>query len=137
VVESLIADYRKQLEKLLDLYLADAFPKEMLTERKTRLETTIKALEKEQAGLVAKLEAQTLTENEIRTLQEFAVKIGAGLEQADFQARCGVIEALDIQVTLTVEDEVKVAYLHCALPGQDAILVMSQHTRWSARRYGR
>ena len=31
----------------LDLYLSGDIPKEMLTERKTRLETTIAALEKE------------------------------------------------------------------------------------------
>lgn len=39
------------MEKLLDLYLTEDFPKEALTERKSRLETTIAALSEEKADL--------------------------------------------------------------------------------------
>jgi hypothetical protein len=54
VTEDLLADNRTQLKRLLDLYLAGNFPKEMLVESKTRLETTMEALEKERAGLTAR-----------------------------------------------------------------------------------
>jgi len=73
VVDDLLADNRAQLERLLDLYLSGEFPKEALTDRKIRLETTISALEKERAGLVAHLEARTLTADQIKiskTLQQ-------------------------------------------------------------------
>jgi site-specific DNA recombinase len=128
VVESLIADNRKQLGRAIDLYLSGDFPKEMLTERKMRLETTIAALEKEQAGLTDRLEARTLTEGQLQSLQEFATKIEEKLECANFRIRRGVIETLDIQVTLTLEQGQQVAYIHCTLPGQDTVLELSQHT---------
>jgi hypothetical protein len=131
VVDSLIADNRKQLEKLLDLYLTDDFPKEMLTDRKARLETTIGALDKERAGLVAQLEVQTLTRAQIQSLQEFSTRIGKGMENADFQTRRGLIEDLDVTVTLTVEDGEKVAYPRCILPwGRDVLFIDTQHTGW-------
>ncbi|MBL7063762.1 MAG: hypothetical protein ISS49_06060 [Anaerolineae bacterium] len=51
VVDDLLADNRRQLERALDLYLSGDFDKERLTERKTRLEKTIAALERKQAHL--------------------------------------------------------------------------------------
>jgi len=120
VVESLVAENWKKLEKLLDDYLEeDDFLKEMLVDRKARLETTIDALEKERAGLVARLEAQTLTEEQLRSLQEFAAKVGEHIEYDNFQMRRGVIEALDVRATLVVEDGKKVAYPRCRLPLPD------------------
>jgi hypothetical protein len=117
VVGDLIAGKQTQLDRLLDLYLSGEFPKEVLTERKARLETTISALEKERAGLVTRLEARTLTPGEIQSLQDFAAKVGQGLEVADtdFETRRRVIEYLDVQTTLTVEDGQKVAYAQCIL----------------------
>jgi site-specific DNA recombinase len=44
VVDDLLNKNREQMERLLDLYLAGDFPKEVLTERKTRLHETIAAL---------------------------------------------------------------------------------------------
>jgi len=48
------------------------FPKEVLTDRKTRLETTITALEEERANLTIQLEAVTLTDEQIVTITGFA-----------------------------------------------------------------
>ena len=128
VVESLAADNQKRLEKLLDLYLAGDFPKEMLTERKARLEATIDALSKERAGLTVQLEAQTLTDEQKQSIQDFAARVRAGIEDADFQTRRGVIESLDVTVTLAVEDGQKVAYPRCVLPGgQDALPIDTHH----------
>jgi len=45
VVDDLLADNQKQLDRLLDLYLSGDFQKDVLTDRKTRLEKTIRALE--------------------------------------------------------------------------------------------
>jgi site-specific DNA recombinase len=127
VVDSLIDDNQRQLEKLLDLYLAGDFPKEMLTDRKTRLETTIDALGKERAGLAASLEAVTLTGEQIQTIQDFAAEVRGGLESADFATRRGVIELLNVTVTLAVEDGVKVVYPRCMLPGGRKVLSIDQY----------
>jgi hypothetical protein len=135
MLESLIADNQKQLEKLLDLYLAGDFPKEMLTERKARLETTIDALGKERTALAASLEAATLTHEQILSIQEFAARITQGMEKADFEmhfeTRRGIIEDLDVTVTLAVEDGQKVAYPRCVLPGGQDTLSIGTHHSWS------
>jgi site-specific DNA recombinase len=117
IIDGLIASNQVQLERLLDLYLAADFPKDMLVDRKSRLESTIEALEKERVSLVAHLDGQKLTEDQTRTLQDFAERVADGLEQADqdFEARCEIIDALGLRVTLTVEDGENVVYVHCIL----------------------
>jgi site-specific DNA recombinase len=88
VVDDLLSDNRRRLEKLLDLYLSGDFDKDVLTDRKARLETTIAALEKERADLAVFLESQ-LSDEAIATLMDFARKVSGGLEIADqdFEAR--------------------------------------------------
>ena len=115
MVDNLLADNRRQLERLLDLYLSGDFDKEMLIERKARLETTIEALERERAGLTAQLEAQTLTPEQIESIREFAAKVASGLDTAsnDPNAQRAILEMLDVHVALTVEDGEQVAYVHC------------------------
>jgi hypothetical protein len=126
VVDNLLGDNRSQLERLLDLYLSGDFPKEILIERRKRLETTIEALEKERVGLVARLEEQTFTPDQMQTIRDFAAQEAEGLERADqdFETRRRMIEALDVQATLTVEDGVKVAYARCIL-GQSVLSTAS------------
>jgi site-specific DNA recombinase len=115
VVDDLLADNEAQLERLLDLYLAGDFPKEMLTERKTRLEATIAALEREREALAAQIAERTLTQEQVQSLQEFASRVAEGLDaaDADFATRRGIIEDLDVWVTLAVEDGQKVVYARC------------------------
>ena len=115
VVDDLVGDNRAQLDRLLDLYLSGEFPKDVLTDRKSRLEKTVLALEEERAGLVAHLEARSLSVEQIETIRDFAAKIGENLEAMDgyFNGMRGLIEVLDVQVTLTVEDGEKVAYARC------------------------
>jgi hypothetical protein len=108
---------RQQLERLLHLYLSGEFPKEALTDGKTRLEKTILALEKERAGLVACLEAGELTESQIKTLKDFVAKVADGIDvaDADLETRRGVVEALKVQAILKVEDGQKVVRARCML----------------------
>jgi hypothetical protein len=116
VIDDLLAGNQRQLEKLLDLYLSGNFPKEVLTERKTRLETTIAALEKERVNLVTTLESQTLTDAQIATIEEFAREVAGGLEEAKtFEAKRRIIDDLDVTVRLVMEDGLRVAYLYCLI----------------------
>jgi site-specific DNA recombinase len=138
VVDDLIADNTTQLERLLDLYLSGDFPKETLTDRKSRLERTILALESERSGLETQLEAQLLTEKQIQSIQEFAAKVGEGLEAIgdDFDTKRRIIEELDVWATLSVEDGQKVVYVRCML-GDEELSIETSHTRRAAQRGAR
>jgi site-specific DNA recombinase len=129
VIDDLLSDNRRQLEKLLDLYLSGDFDKTMLTDRKTRLETTITALEKEQTDLAMFLESQ-LSDEAIATLTDFTKKVSAGLELAeeDFEAKRQIIDLLDVRATLTIEDGQKVAYVRC-LVDETALSIESTTTK--------
>ncbi len=130
VVEDLLADNQTQLRRLLDLYLAGDFPKEVLIERKKRLETTMDALEKERTSLSAQLEAQTLTSEQIQSLKDFATEVAEGLERADadFETRRQIIDTLDVRATLAIEDEEKVVYVRCII-GDDVLSVANNSIR--------
>jgi hypothetical protein len=133
IIDDLLADNRRQLEKLLDLYLSGDFDKEMLTDRKARLETTIGALEKERADLLATLEVQTLTDDQIMTIEDFAREVAGGLEEAEasFDARRHIIDLLDVRVTLTIEEGQKVAYVRC-LVDETALSIEPTNTHFAA-----
>ena len=123
VIDDLLADNRAQLSRLLDLYLAGDFPKEMLTERKTRLEAAVGALQREHDALAAQIAERTLTREQVQTLQDFAAQVAEGLEDADadLETRCGIVEDLDVWATLAVEDGQKVVYARCMLGESGAI----------------
>jgi site-specific DNA recombinase len=113
VVDDLLADNRAQLGRLLDLYLERGFPKEILLDRKKRLETTIQSLEKERSSLVSSIDRNALTSDQVQTIKEFATKVAKGLERAEesFEVRREIIEALDVEVTVTVEQDKQMVYL--------------------------
>jgi site-specific DNA recombinase len=121
--------YRRQMERLLDLYLAGDFPKEVLAQRKAQLESIISGLEKERTSLRAQLDEAILTEEDIATIEEFAERVRAGLDNADFEAKRRVIELLDVQVVLNVEDGQKVAHVRCEL-GQELLIVSNTSRQW-------
>lgn len=124
IVDGLIDNNRLQLNRLLDLYLSGDFPKEMLAERKNRLETTIEALERESCSLVVQLEQRQFTQQQIKDLVQFTAEVAQGLEVAkdNFTARRRIIEMLNVQATLTIEDGQKVAYVQCSLSNDGGVL---------------
>ena len=128
-VDDLLADHQGQLQRLLDLYLSGDFTREFLLDRKSRLEATIAALQSERSSIEERLENQSLTQEEIENIQVFAEEVAEGLSAADedFDARRQIIEALDVQTTLTVENDEKVAYVRCVF-GEDTLLIESNNT---------
>jgi len=131
IVDDLLTDHRAKLARLLDLYLAGDFPQEMLTDRKTKLETTIQSLEREKADLQARLEAATITDEQIRAVDEFAQCIQAGLQEAgqSFEAKRRILDLLDVRATLTVEDGEKVIYVRCLIDSKrlSIVPITSEH----------
>lgn len=83
VVNDLLADNRAQLERLVDLYLDGKFPIDVLTDRRSRLESTISALEREKTGLTAHLETLVLSAEQIQTVQKFAGKVAGNQNSMD------------------------------------------------------
>lgn len=136
-IDDLLTEHRAQLERALDLYLSGDFPREMLTERKERLQSTVGALERERINLVAQLEAQTLTDEQVQTSIEFAEKVRGGLEAADqdFETRRQLIDTLDVRATLVMEDGERVVYVQCTL-GEGALSIASDTIKTSRTRNG-
>ncbi len=101
----------------------------MLIEHKTGLEATIKVLETGRNDLAVQFEAQTITDEQVTTITEFAQEVACGLEEADrnLESRQQMIELLDVKATLALEDGKKVAYVRCVV-GNDALSIVPTFT---------
>ena len=111
------------------------FPKDALTDRKARLETTIRGLERERAGLMARLEAATLTDEQIRDIMSFAAELAPGLEEAeeDFAARRVLVQRLRVQAVLSTEaDGCQVVDVSCVVD-DDGHFVLRQLATFGQR----
>jgi site-specific DNA recombinase len=115
IIEEQMAHYQSQLDKLLDLYLDGEFPKEVLTERKTRLEDLLFNLGKEHNDLILHVRHVTMTDDQLEYIEEFCAKIRKGLDRADFNAKRQIIELLDIRGKIAFENGEKVLYLKCLI----------------------
>lgn len=84
LVNDLLAERQGRRARLLDLYLSGEFSKELVTDRKARLEEIIRALEEESVELISHLKTVTvLTKEQVASLQDFAVAVATGLEIVD------------------------------------------------------
>jgi hypothetical protein len=117
------------------LYLGGKFPKEVLLDRQTRLEDTISALANERKALLEQLEIRSYSQEQIDTIQRFAIDASKGLETADsdFAVRRRIIETLDTQATLVVENNMRIAHVTCVLGGE-TLLIESNNTCRGNRR---
>jgi hypothetical protein len=130
VIDDLISNHRAQLERILELYVAGDFGRQMLLERRARLEATLDSLEEERTSVVESLQTRALTEEHMSTIAEFAKKTAKGLQKAEesFEARRRIIELLDLEAKLTIEDGVKVAYVRCVI-GKERLVIESPSIR--------
>jgi site-specific DNA recombinase len=137
IVDGLLAENRPKYGRLLDLYLSGDFDKDLLTERKARLERTIADLEQERARLVERLEAATLTDEQVETLAAIIREVGEGLDLAcaDFDKRRWIVERLNLTATLDFdEDGQMVAHVEC-YAGYDTLSIVSSSSgsgTWSS-----
>jgi hypothetical protein len=85
-----------------------------LAGRKLQLEKAYAALQAERDTLADRLAAYTLTDEQIATLKDYGDKLSSQLPIADqsFGIRRGIIELLDLQVTLATEGPDRVIYIH-------------------------
>jgi hypothetical protein len=87
VIDGLLAENQSQLIRLIDLYISGDFPKEMLIDIKTRLETNIRALENERASILGHIERKAPTPDQIQDLYDFANAAAKGLEVTEEDLR--------------------------------------------------
>ena len=149
VVDDLLNDHRAQLQKLLDLYLDGNFPKELLVERRQRLQDTIDSLANERVNLAGMLESSAYSPEQLHAMKEYTKEIAAGLDEAeeDFDARKHIVEMLNVYAALVIENEEKVAYVTCVFKiTPERLLIVSpntckrsrprSHSRYPAHRSG-
>jgi hypothetical protein len=115
VIEALLGDNEQQLSRLLDLYLSGDFPRDMLTERKARLEKTVADLSREREELTAHVRAVTITDGRIAEVEAFRAEIREGLEAATFADKWRYFELLDVRGKMAVEDNERVICASCKL----------------------
>lgn len=119
IVDTQIQEHEDQLTRLLDLYLEGRFPKDILTDRKVRLEEMLASLRKEQCDLAAHVRSVTLTDDQLGAIEAFCARIRKGLDQADFSAKRQIIELLDVRGKVAFENGEKVLYLKCLVRPQE------------------
>ena len=129
-VDRLLHSHAAQPQRLLDLFLAGDFSSEMLTDRRARLEATVDPLQKERAKTAASLDADRLTDDQTRSIQEFAGQVRSGLECADedFSTQRKIAELLDAEATLAVENGQRVIHASCRLDRE--VLSLARTSRW-------
>ncbi|MBI4772004.1 MAG: hypothetical protein HY784_16710 [Chloroflexi bacterium] len=118
IIDDRLADTQRQLEQLLDLYLSGGFPKEILTERRARLEKDGADLTRERAELSAHLQAVLLTDEQIAEIESYCAEVREGLDNATFEDKRRYFELLDVRGKLAVENGEKVVYARCRLGEQ-------------------
>jgi len=106
VLEDLWQNSKNQLDRVLDLYISGDIPRDLLVDKKQRLEATLAALGKERDELNVELEAESFSDGDVQWIGEFAAQIAEGLEAGSetFEERRRIIEMLDVGASLTVEN---------------------------------
>jgi hypothetical protein len=128
LIDEQIQENQKQLDKLLDLYLTGDFPKEMLTERKGRLEQISANLLAEKSDLTEHISQATITDDQLAYIEEFCAKIRDRLNQADFEAKRQLIELLDVRCKMDFENGEKVVWLKCLIQPKEQPQVLRTPT---------
>ena len=127
LIEKQIADQELQLSKLLDLYLSGDFPREILTERKARLEEHIANLRNEHEKTRKMIEKVALTDRQIDEIQLFCNNVRDRLDTTDFDERRQLFEMFDVRGTLALENEEKVVNVSCLISPQPVSLALTSH----------
>ena len=133
VVDELIVDHRAQLQKLLDLYLDGNFPKELLVERRQRLQETLDSLAAERLTLADQMKTNSYTSEQLQVIKDYTVQVATGLDEADedFDARKHIVELLNVHASLKIEGEEKIAYVSCMFKSTSERLLIAPLNTYS------
>ena len=127
MIENQIEGQDIQLTKLLDLYLTGDFPRDVLGERKARLEKNLVNLRKEHQELSATLEDIALTDSQVDEIQEYCDSIRDRLDTTSFDEKRQLIDLFDVNGKLAIENKVKVIHITCLLNPRPVSLALTSH----------
>jgi len=107
-----------ELNRLITLYVAGDYGKDVLDSHRDRLDGVRTELESQRKELLAQLD-RSFSADDAAALSAFVEQIAAGLTVADsdFDKRRWIIEKLDIEATLWIDDGKKAVKLSCGLDG--------------------
>lgn len=130
-VDELIEKHKKELMRLLDLYLSGNFPQELLTEKKTALEVTLNSLEDRRADLQAQLAEQELSTQQIENIMRLRLEVRKGILAAkdNFKLRRELIEFLDVRGELYKEGDKRWINASCIV---DSAVISYDKSNWIA-----
>lgn len=121
LTRSVLEGEQAKLNRLLDLYLSGDMPRELLIERKERLESAVSSLRAQYDALTLQINAAEVGRTDMVTLQEFVGAIGAKMSaldsESDFTIKRELVEGLDVRAMLAVEEDEQVIYLTCKIGG--------------------
>jgi transposase len=83
VIEGLVSQKEEQLKRLLELYLDGQFERRVLGEKQAQIRSTIAQLKGTKESLETQVTDQTISDQQIETVEEFAEQVGAGLTGAE------------------------------------------------------
>jgi hypothetical protein len=117
VLDDLLKDAQAQLDRVIDLYVSGSISRDLLVDKKQRVETTISALTEEKQHLIAHMVGKALTERDIQKICDFALQVAEGLDlnEIDFEGRRRLLELLDLRAKFSIEDNQKVVEIWCIL----------------------
>ncbi len=117
VVDDLWKDTKSQYDRVVELYVGGDIPRDILVDKKQRLETTLSALDEEKQQLSTQLAGKNITETDLMKIRSFAKQASEefNLDEVGFQGRRRLIEMLDVHAKLYVEDEEKIVEVWCIL----------------------
>lgn len=130
VIDGLLAAVKSKTERLVDAYLAGDFARAEFSERKHALEQEAQALQKERAGVVADMDAQSISDEAFNFLMAIAEELSLGVEEAeeDFKVRRQLVESLGLTgKTMIIEGEQHIK-VRCEF-GAEALLSLSTDSR--------
>lgn len=103
IIDEQLKEYQKQSDRLLDLYHDREFPKEILTERKSRVEQMLGNLQKEKNNLAGHIRKVSMTDDQLLYIEAFCAKIRKRIDQADINTKRKIIELLDIRSKIALK----------------------------------
>ncbi len=135
-VDTLIAEKKAKLDRLLDLYLSGDFEKEALTEHKRRIEGELARLQEERARLAQQIKEQEFSEERLQAILEFSQAIGAGIKVAEtnFEKRRAIVEALDVTGELETKNGERILHLTCVMGGEEMQIASKTINGWTGSR---
>ena len=105
----------------MDLYLSGGFEREILAERRSRLEQNKESLAKEHADVASYLEQSVISDEQVEDIKSFCETIKDELDIATFDQKRQLLEMLNLRGTLAIEDNERIVYVKCLVAPQQRL----------------